>query len=245
MTVDQLVDDTIAVTDHLRKRFGQPKIYLLAHSWGSYVAIRAAQRSPERYHAYIGMGQIAHQIESEKLAYDFALARSHESGDGRTVRRLEASPVTTGAPLPAKWNAMRDGVMHRLGVGTTRDMDSVVSGVFVPSWTSREYTLPEKLDLWRGKFGSRPIFWNEFMEVDMSSAVPTLAIPTYFVQGRYDYTTNYALARRYFESLDAPVKGFYTFENSAHSPAFEEPDRMLRVLREDVLSGATRLADPN
>ena len=65
----------------------------------------------------------------------------------------------------------------------------------------------------------------------------------YFVHGRYDYTASYPLALDYFDKLDAPLKGFYTFENSAHSPAFEEPENMLRVLREDVLMGATRLAD--
>ena len=243
MTVDQLVDDTIAVTDYLRERFSQPKIYLLGHSWGSYIAIRAAERAPERYQAYIGMGQITHQIESEKLAYDYALARSRAQGDAKTVRKLEASPVTTDAPLPDGWNAMRDDVMHRLGVGTTREMRSVITGVFLPSWKSREYTLPEKIALWRGKFGSRPIFWNEFMNVDLRAEVPTLAVPTYFVQGRHDYTTNYGLARDYFGKIQAPAKGFYTFEDSAHGPAFEEPEKMLRVLREDVLGGSVGLAD--
>jgi pimeloyl-ACP methyl ester carboxylesterase len=243
MTVDQLVDDTIAVTDYLRARFGQPKVYLLAHSWGTYIGIRAARRAPDRYHAYIGMAQVAHQIESEKLAYDYALERCRADGDLKTVRRLEESPVTTAAPLPAKWNAMRDGIMHGLGVGTTRRMDSVVTGVFVPSWLSREYTLTEKADLWRGMSSSRGFFWDEFMTVDMRHVAPNLSIPTYFVHGRYDYTASYDLARDYFEKLDAPVKGFYTFDDSAHSPAFEEPERMLRVLREDVLAGRTALAD--
>ncbi len=243
MTVDQLVDDTIAVTDYLRKRFGQDKVYLLAHSWGSYIGIRAAERAPERFHAYIGMGQITHQIESERLAYDYALAAYREAGDAAMVRKLEASPVTTDAPLPPKWNAMRDGVMHRLGVGTTRDMKSVETGVFVPSWKSHEYTLAEKANLWRGKIASKKRFWDEFMTVDMRDEVPAIEVPAYFVQGRYDYTTNYDLARDYFEKLDAPAKGFYTFEDSAHSPMFEEPARMRRVLREDVAGGSTALAD--
>ena len=243
MTVDQLVDDTIAVTDYLRERLGQDKVYLLAHSWGSYVGIRAAERAPERYAAYIGMGQIVHQIESEKLAYDYALAHYREVGDGKGVRKLEASPVTTGTPLPSDWNAMRDDVMHRLGVGTTRDMDSVVTGVFLASWQSREYTVAEKTDLWRGKIASKRVFWDEFMSVDMRSEVPSLAVPAYFVHGRYDYTTSYPLARDYFDQLDAPVKGFYTFEDSAHSPVFEEREKMLRMLREDVVAGGMQLAD--
>jgi len=243
MTVEQLVDDTIAVTDHLRERFGQPKIYLLGHSWGSYVAIRAAQKAPDRFHAYIGMGQITHQIESESIAYEYALARSKASGDASMLRRLEATRVTPDAPLPKQWLGMRDDVMHRLGVGTTRDMDSVVSGIFVPSWTTPEYTLGEKLALWRGKAASRRTFWDEFLTVDLRTTVPALDVPAYFVHGRYDYTTAYDLALDYHQRLAAPVKGFYTFEDSAHSPAFEEPQRLRRILREDVLNGENALAD--
>jgi pimeloyl-ACP methyl ester carboxylesterase len=50
MTVAQFVADTLAVTDYLRERFGQDKIYLLGHSWGSFIGIQAAQRAPERLH---------------------------------------------------------------------------------------------------------------------------------------------------------------------------------------------------
>jgi hypothetical protein len=51
------------------------------------------------------------------------------------------------------------------------------------------------------------------------------------------------LAKDYFEKLKAPQKGFYTFEHSAHSPIFEEPERVQRILQEDVLVGANSLAD--
>jgi hypothetical protein len=43
--------------------------------------------------------------------------------------------------------------------------------------------------------------------------------------------------------LHAPVKGFYTFERSAHCPMFEEPQRMGRILEHDVLKGGNSLAD--
>ena len=73
--------------------------------------------------------------------------------------------------------------------------------------------------------------------------LPTVGVPVYFLHGRYDYTVSYPLARAYFEQLRAPLKGFYTFEQSAHSPMFEQPERMQRILREEVLGGADRLAD--
>jgi hypothetical protein len=39
------------------------------------------------------------------------------------------------------------------------------------------------------------------------------------------------------------VKGFYEFENSAHSPLFEEPKRATEILLQDVLRGTNALAD--
>jgi len=39
------------------------------------------------------------------------------------------------------------------------------------------------------------------------------------------------------------MKGFYVFDNSAHSPLLEEPQAARRILEHDVLAGATTLAD--
>jgi len=78
---------------------------------------------------------------------------------------------------------------------------------------------------------------------DLSEQVTELDLPIYFFSGIYDYTVNYTLARDYFEKLKAPVKGFYTFERSAHSPIFEEPEKVQKILREDVLVGGNSLAD--
>jgi pimeloyl-ACP methyl ester carboxylesterase len=61
--------------------------------------------------------------------------------------------------------------------------------------------------------------------------------------GVFDHTCSYDLAREYFQRLQAPVKGFYTFEHSAHSPIFEEPEKAGQIMREDVLNAVARLAD--
>ncbi len=244
MTVEQFIADTLAVTDFLRGRFGQDKIYLMGHSWGSFIGIQAVARAPERYRAYIGVAQMANQLESETLAYEHMLQLAKESGNTRLVRKLEAAPPTATAPLPGAYMALRDEAMHSLGVGTTHDMKSVVTGVFLPTWQHPEYTLREKLNIWRGKWSpSSKTLWNQMLATDIRVAVPELQIPTYFLHGVYDYTVAYPLTKAYFGQLRAPVKGFYTFEHSAHSPIFEEAEKTRRILREDVLAGVTSLAD--
>lgn len=138
---------------------------------------------------------------------------------------------------------IRDEAMHRLGVGTTRDMRSVITGVLVPVWRTPDYTVCEKIAIACGKAFSRRMLWDDFLRTDLTRTVTELALPVYFCSGRYDYTVNYELSRAYLQRLRAPAKGFYTFEHSAHSPLFEEPARMRRILVEDALAGETRLAD--
>ena len=85
--------------------------------------------------------------------------------------------------------------------------------------------------------------WDEMLATDLAERVAELALPAYFFHGVYDYTVNYRLAKDYVERLKAPLKGFYTFERSAHGPVLEEPQKAREIMREDVLAGANSLAD--
>jgi pimeloyl-ACP methyl ester carboxylesterase len=245
MTVDQFVSDTLVVTRYLRSRFQKQQIFLLGHSWGSFIGIQAAAYESELYGAYIGIAQMSHQLESEILAYEFMLERFKQQGETKMVQRLERAPVTPEGGTPKEYLALRDKAMHTLGIGTTHEMKSVIIGIFIPSLLVREYTFREKVNLWCGRSFSRKFgLWEKILHTDLTAVVAALQMPTYFFHGRHDYTCSYDLARQYFRKLDAPVKGFYTFENSAHSPVLEEAEKARRILREDVITGSTSLADP-
>lgn len=244
VTPEQIVSDVVQLTKYLRQRFGQDKIYLMGRSGGTFFGIQAAARAPELFHAYIAVAQISNQLESERLAHDYMLRRFREAGNAKMVRRLEAGRVGDTVPLPDAYLEVRDVAMHQLGVGTTHDMRSIVTELFLPSLLNREYTLREKIGLWRGKLFSGKRLWNAQLSTDLTQKVPRLEIPVYFFHGVYDYTVSYPLAKSYFERLDAPVKGFYTFTESAHSPVFEEPEKVREIMLSDVLTGSKRLADP-
>ena len=53
-------------------------------------------------------------------------------------------------------------------------------------------------------------------------------------------TVNTGLSREYYDSLKAPEKRFFLFENSAHSPLFEEPGRFREVVKETLAAGIRR-----
>ena len=81
------------------------------------------------------------------------------------------------------------------------------------------------------------------LETDLAAIIPRLEVPAYLLHGIHDLTVSYELARSYAHRLEAPVVGFYTYADSAHSPVFEEPARTIQILTHDVLLGRKELAD--
>lgn len=247
LTLEQLASDLVEVTDYLRERFNQDKIFLMAHSGGTAFAIRVAAENPQLFHAYIGMAQITRQAESEKQAYRFMAEKYAAAGNTRMTDKISKYPVSEDDSflLPFFKSVLRDKSMHELGIGTMHKMTSIMTGVFYPVWMCRAYTLREKINIWHSKFSfvNKSGLKAEVLALDISAEVPELEIPAYFFSGRYDLTVNRDLSEEYFRKLECPQKGFYTFESSAHSPMFEEPAKFLGIMVSDVLNGETNLAD--
>ncbi len=249
MNFNQLASDAIEVTNYLCKRFGKEKIYIMAHSGGTPIALIAVQKNPELYAAYIGMGQITSQAASEKLAYEYMLAEYTAQVNQRRINELKKYPVLEADSTIVTFykSALRDQYMHELGIGTMHKMQSVFWDVFMPVWACTAYTVREKINIWQSKFSFLPKtkLIEELLTTDFAALVPALDIPVYFLSGKYDLTVNIHLSKAYLAALHAPLKGFYTFQHSAHSPLFEEPDTVKQVIENDILKGKNSVADEN
>ena len=247
MTLEQLASDAIEVTNYLRDRFSKEKIYIMAHSGGTAFAIQAVESYPHLFHAYIGISQITRQAESEKICYRYMMNRYVAEGNSKMVARLKKYPILEDDSLllPYFNSTIRDIAMHDLGIGTMHNMKSIIKDVFLPVWTCRAYTIKEKFNIWVSKFSfiKKSGLRYQILSSDIPVKVPKLDIPVYFFCGKYDLTVNNALAKEYLTMIEAPIKGFYTFDRSAHSPMFEEPQRIKEILFTDVLNRSTILAD--
>lgn len=248
MTTERMISDAIAVTNYLRERFEQDKIYLMGHSFGSYLGLNTIHQAPELYHAYIAMSQITNQLQSEKDAYEYMLTEYETLGNTKMVKKLNEYPVLESDEILHQYlnTSLRDEAMHLLGVGTTHDMKSVISGLFFPSLRCTDYTQSERLNIWKGKIFSRSTnLMNDVYAFNAFEDITEISVPIYFFAGEYDYTVTYDLQKAYFESINAPIKGFYTFHNSAHSPVFEEADFAYQIIQTDILNLSTTLQDTN
>ena len=246
LTTERYLSDVAAVTQYLKNRFTQEKIYLMGHSFGTFIGIQAAYEHPEFYHAYIAMSQIVNQSESEVIAYQFMLDQYRKMNNSKMVDEFEKYQIVSSDSAYRAYfvSSLRDNAMHDLGVGTTHSMRSVITGIFLPSLRCKVYTPLERINIWRGKkFAENSPVGSDRMLFNAYSEVPSLEIPIYFFGGIYDYTCCYSLQKNYYDMIRAPLKGFYSFDNSAHSPLWEEPERAISILVQDVLQVSNQLAD--
>jgi len=239
ITAGLLVDDTLDVARYLARRFSKEKVFLMGHSWGSFIGIQAAAKAPGLFEAYIGVGQVSDIQESVRREWTYLKQQYELLGDAKTVRKLEEYDVLNSDEAVHAFftSALRETAEHEMGVGSTRSMRSVVTGIFLPSLMSRTYTLREKVNYWRAKAAAKGSgLYDELFASDLTKSVTKLAVPVYFMSGKYDYCVNHDLSRDYLEILTAPEKAFFEFGNSAHSPQFEDPERFLQVMLEEVLA---------
>lgn len=235
MTLERLVEDTKEVAEYLFERFGVEKVYLMGHSWGSYLGVYAAAKYPELFHAYIGIGQIGNQFASEKQAYAYMLDQAMATGDSGLEKALLKFSLDTPESLTPEYMSVRTQGMNKLGIGLSHKKASMLWDAVLPVLQSPVYTLPQKIGYVRGMTLAQEYLWDGVSVDDLSQSVPSLEMPVFILQGAHDYQTSYREAKAYFDSLEAPEKSFYTFTESAHSPLIEEPGEFERILREDVL----------
>jgi pimeloyl-ACP methyl ester carboxylesterase len=245
LTIENIVLDTIEVANYLRERFNKEKIYLMGHSWGTLIGLYTVKEKPELFYAYIGVAQIVNQLESEKIAYKYMIEQYLKTNNKNMVKKMEKYNILLSDEIQKEYVEFRDKPMHELGIGTMHSMKSVISGIFFPIMGNREYTFSERINIWRAKsmYLNETNLWEIMTRTNISEKVTSIDVPVYFMHGIYDYTVNYTLAKEYYKTLESPLKSFYTFTNSAHSPIFEEPEYVIKILLEDVIKGKNNNSD--
>jgi pimeloyl-ACP methyl ester carboxylesterase len=100
---------------------------------------------------------------------------------------------------------------------------------------STEYTLRDRVNVFRGIFDSVEALVPELVRTDLFVEVPEVAVPVFFCLGRHDFEVPSTLSAQYFEALRAPRKVLVWFEHSAHMPNTEERDTFNDFMLRSVL----------
>lgn len=209
LTVQQFVDDAYALTQMLRARFNQDKIYVMGLSWGTILGIKLVQQHPESFYAYVGTGQMVNTTENDRLGYDLALKVAAEAGDTRTVSTLQSygPPPYAGAGMALKYATYNNVLFDYMG---NARLEMVL--LLVPQ-LAREYGYVDKVNFDRGLIDSFPVVYEQLRDLDFTTQAARLDVPVYFLHGRNDVNAVAALVERYYNVLQAPRKELIWLES--------------------------------
>ena len=246
MTIEQLVSDTHELVELLCRRFGRQKVYLVGHSWGSALGVLTVKRYPERFHAYVGVGQVVNMLEGERLSYAWTMEQARRAGDSRSVGKLEQIGVPPYAePMRPKVVTQR-AILARYGGEVHGNRRGGMFIVLDCLLRTREYGWLDRINFFRGIFASMDLLWPQVLTINLLEQAPELDVPVYFLEGRYDHEAPSVLAERYYRALVAPSKRLIWFERSAHFVNVEEAGAFNRFFVGELLAdgGQARSSHP-
>lgn len=226
MHLDDFVSDTLELTDILRQRFGQDKIFLWGHSWGSGLGFEVLRVNSEPYYAFFASGVRPDWNTGIELAHEKVMEMARQADDTEAIEALESiQPFdpTNMEHLQVHFQILsqyRINDFHTVGLEDAW-LDYVLSN------NSPEYPTAYVKQTLAGMDFTRQTLYPELINAgyDLSVDFPVSTIPVHFLHGRYDYACPGVLAEEYYNLLEAPDKSFTWFENSAHDVYYEEADK--------------------
>lgn len=229
LSTDLLVEDLLEMTDYISNRLNKEKVILIGHSFGTYIGTKAAYAAPEKYEAYVGIGQMSDVIESEIESLNYCINQAEEMRNYKDVEYLQGlmEDIKSGEMLTPRIYVRKYG-------GTSRqfnDETEILKGYLFGS----EYNLLDSIRFLISVNKYQGDLLEEAIQNSLVNNVTKLEIPCYFIMGKYDYMTTVKAAKNYFDRIDAEEKEFVIFEESAHYPQFEEEEKFYDWMCEKLI----------
>ena len=228
ISVELMVADTVSLLEWLRDRFGQ-EIFVIGFSFGGSIGAFAAAERPDLVEALVVVGMDIDGAAAAKSAYDFALGAALKGGKRRAIRQLE----TIGAPphLESKQFSTRVRWASNFGgVTTDQTYGSLARGLLAGMVRSPDYSAGDIVRTLRGISATQAALLYDLARMDLTRTLPRLDVPFVMAQGRLDRVAPGEAAERFVGTVQAPSKQLVWFEESAHTPHFEEPDKFRDVI---------------
>jgi pimeloyl-ACP methyl ester carboxylesterase len=222
ISFDQILNDAIGLTDILRKTYHQDKIFLIGHSFGSVLGIHLIEKYPDRYCAYVGIGQVINDSKSREITYQWFVNQLKKDKDTFEMARiLEKQTIPAEIINKYKGNFFKGKTLF----------DVIRESPYYYEGYLENYT--KSMNFVRESISNNP----STLEKDILNDIVMLKVPVYFFEGRHDRIPACApeLVIEYIKKIKAPKKEIIWFEESAHHPNIDEPDQFQKILIDEVL----------
>jgi len=236
ITIKQVVEDGISVTEYLRKLLNKDKLYIEGMSFGTVIGSYMVAKKPEYYKSFIGVSQSVHMQRNELMTYDFILKEARRKNDTIAIRELE----DIGRPPYKTYEEINRAVTTQRGYVRKYYPDKIkmnTSDIYKLMFLYDGWSMSYKWNIFNnGMWGkAAPLLWMDGQDHNLFEQVPSWEIPVYIIQGEHDHFTEVSIAKQYFDSIQAPYKRFYLIEGATHQAFGENPKKFREIMVNEVL----------
>lgn len=225
LSPEKFIADTLELTDLLRKRFGQDKIFLAGQSWGSALGFMTIAEDSSPFHAFIPISERVEWNRSMTIGFNWAVEQAQTNGDVDILAKLQAiEPFDSfdEADLTVQRKALdfyRGGDYHTVGL-----WDKILN--YTMKGESPYYTMEQVNKFIPGmELSQAAIETADILSTyNLFTSFPASDIPVHFITGTEDHNTPGELAFEYYEALEAPAKSFTWIEGAAHMVMMDQRD---------------------
>lgn len=187
-TVGTFVKMTVDLIFEIKRRFPGNKIYLFGMSWGSLLAVKAANAAPEAVAGVLVYGQIVKNLFFCEEVFRTIENSSAPEKVKTQVREIEKSgipsnPADLRKTLQPLVNCMRkytDGYRNRSGKNAATG--EIVRGML----TSPDYRFRDFIAVVKNGYAKNNSLWAELLKTDLTEDLSKISVPYYILQGATD-----------------------------------------------------------
>ncbi|MBI3377635.1 MAG: alpha/beta hydrolase [Nitrospirae bacterium] len=239
INLSQLTDDVIAVTKYLLKKYQKDKAILVGYSIGATLSLMAAAKDSSIFSRIFLVGIDIDMPMANKYTLEFAMNKAKEKNNRKFIKQiieLEKTPI-----VDTKTFQQRAKILTDLGgIKTGSSYNQLIISTIKNMLFSKAYSLKDILRTIKGMEFCQNALLPELDTLNLFHTITSVHVPVHFIQGKKDGVAPYQMAVKFYEYLQADKKAFTGFENSAHLPQYEEPEKFAKLLKEEIVKEHTR-----
>jgi pimeloyl-ACP methyl ester carboxylesterase len=234
INLSQLTEDVIECTNYLLNKYNKDKLILSGYSIGASLSLLAAGKESNIFSHLFLTGIDINIPSANKFAVEFITTRAREKNNNRLLKRvtkLDNKPVFESKIFQERAKLLTD----LGGIKTGSSYNQLLMSAIRNMLCSKAYSLRDIFKTIKGMEFCQNTLLPEMDTFNLFEKIQAVNVPVHFIQGKLDGIAPYQTAENFYKYLKADTKTFSSFDNSAHMPHYEEPEKFAKLIVDKVL----------
>ena len=228
-TFEQALEDLDALVDYACDRFGQDKIIIMGHSYGTLLGSRYVLEHPDKVWKYIGVGQIVSLEKADLYSYEDALAKAETAGDDTSKMISAYEEFQKDNSLVNLLNLRNYTYSYHQPEVKSKDTWMAVTSPYFSIDDFRWFM--KQLGSIEDYVKLNHQLFDYTLKANLYDYSLNYQVPVYFISGSCDWICPVESTEKYMNDITAPSKAMMLVIGCGHEPQYSLPKEFSEIVK--------------